>query len=99
MSGDTITDQERYPTLTDHGRKMLEFLREHPHAPIYRNLSGNRLTADEIQSQRGFEAEVLSAKVGWSAQALPAWLDSFLEHCFSAVPFYRRYGARSTSFH
>src|SRR3954471_22773967 len=99
MTEDIITDHERYPTLTDHGRKMLEFLREHPHAPLYRNQSGNRLTAPEIEAHRAFESEVLGAQIGWSSLALPSWLDSFIEHCFSTVPFYRAYGSRPASFH
>src|SRR4051812_18508029 len=98
MTEDIMTDHERYPTLTDHGRKMLEFLREHPHAPLFRNQSGNRLTAEEIQAHRAFEAEVLASRIGWSPQTLPSWLDSFVEHCFSTVPFYRAYGRRLASF-
>ena len=65
MNADAITDAERYPTLTEDGRRMLEFLREHPHAPIFRNESGNRLTADEVALVRGFEREARLAEVGW----------------------------------
>ena len=57
MNADAITDAERYPTLTEDGRRMLEFLREHPHAPIFRNQSGNRLTADEVSRVREFERD------------------------------------------
>jgi len=42
------TDAERYPTLSESGRRLLERLREHPHAPQFRNQSGNRLTYDEF---------------------------------------------------
>ena len=44
---------------------MLEFLREHPQAPIFRNQSGNRLTADDLARVREFEREVREAEVGW----------------------------------
>jgi phenylacetate-CoA ligase len=98
MSAEIVTDAERYPTLTEDGREMLQFLREHPHAPIYRNESGNRLTAEDIERVRNFEKEVLAAEVDWRAENPPAWLDDFVERCFAEVPFYRRYGSRPKEF-
>ena len=58
------TDAARYPTLTEHGRRVIDFMREHPHAPIYRNESGNRLTAADVERVRAFEHEVATAEVG-----------------------------------
>ena len=78
---------------------MLEFLREHPHAPIFRNESGNRLTADDVMRVREFEREVQSAQIGWRPGELPLWLGDFEEHCLSNVPFYRRYGSAPADFH
>jgi phenylacetate-CoA ligase len=98
MNMETITDAERYPTLTEHGRQMLHFLREHPHAPIYRNESGNRLTAEDVVMMRAFEQEVLASQVGWRPGVPPVWLDGFVERCFAEVPFYRRYGSRPKDF-
>ena len=95
---DNVTEQERFPTLSHAGREMLKFLREHPHAPIYRNISGNHLTADEVEHVRAFEREVQNAQVGWQPGAHPIWLDEFVAHCFEATPFYRRYGARPRFF-
>lgn len=68
---ETITDADRYPTLTDEGRRMLLFLREHPHAPIYRNESGNRLMAEDVARLLAFEHEVETAEVGWRQGELP----------------------------
>jgi phenylacetate-CoA ligase len=99
MSGDTITDAHRYPTLTEEGRRMLEFLREHPHAPIFRNESGNRLTAADLARVREFEPEAQSAEVRWRPGELPPWIGDFVEHCLSDVPFYRRYGSMPADFH
>lgn len=59
------TDADRYPLLSEAGRSMLEFLREHPHAPIYRNQSGNRLDATDLDYVCREEAAVLSENVGW----------------------------------
>jgi phenylacetate-CoA ligase len=77
---------------------MLEFLREHPHAPIYRNESGNRLAADDIEQAKRFESEVLGSQVGWAAGQQPTWLQSFVERCFVDVPAYRDYGSPPKQF-
>ena len=82
------TDAERYPTLTRAGEQMLQRLREHPRAPIYRNRSGNRLTPDDVESVRAFERHTLAARVGGEAD----WLPAFIARCLEQVPFYRRYG-------
>ena len=98
MSADTITDADRYPTLTEEGKQMLQLLREHPHAPIYRNESGNRLTVQDVENVRRFEGEVATAEVGWQPTEFPAWLDTFVDRCLAEVPFYRRYGSRPKLF-
>ena len=95
---ETITDSERYPTLTEEGRRMLGFLREHPHAPIFRNQSGNRLTAEDVERVRAFERETQLAELGWRPGELPSWLGSFVARCLSEVPFYRRYGSAPADF-
>jgi phenylacetate-CoA ligase len=88
------TDAARFPTLTEHGRRLLDFMREHPHAPIYRSESGNRLTAEDVENVRAFEREVAVADVGWNPHGVPEWLDAFVDRCFETTPFYRRYGSR-----
>src|SRR5882672_3769676 len=99
MNPEIITDAERYPTLTEEGRRMLEFLREHPHAPIFRNESGNRLTAYDVAQVREFERHAQSAETGWRPGELPSWTREFVEQCQSDVPFYRRYGSVPADFH
>ena len=93
MSEREPTDAERFPTLTEHGARMLEFLREHPSAPVFRNRSGNRLTHEEVAAAKAFEAEVASAPPSWTPGARPAWLEEFVAHCRAEVPFHRRRGA------
>lgn len=93
MSVDAPTDTERYPTLTEHGRQMLEFLREHPSAPLFRNESGNRLTPADVTRVREFEREMLDAELVSSRGAEPPWLKEFLNSALSEVPHYRRYGS------
>jgi phenylacetate-CoA ligase len=92
------SDAARYPTLSEHGRRLIDFMREHPHAPIYRNESGNRLTADDVEHVRAFERDVAAADVGWNPAVIPEWLEAFVERCFQTTPFYRRYGASPRDF-
>lgn len=91
-------DADRYPTLTEAGRRMLAQLREHPCAPIYRNRSGNRLTREDITALRGFEQRVLAATPGWPRQGRPDWLDGFVQRVFVEVPHYRALGSPPRDF-
>jgi phenylacetate-CoA ligase len=91
------TDADRYPLLGGAGRRMLDFLREHPCAPIYRNHSGNRLDADDLACVRREEAAVLAADTGWPRGGYPDWLEYFVSECRKDVPHYASY-ADSTRF-
>lgn len=95
---DAPTDAERYPTLSEDGRRMLRFLSEHPHAPVYRNRSGNRLTAEDVARVQGFEREVEGAAVGWRAGEHPRWLAEFVARCYEDVPHYHALGAPPARF-
>lgn len=92
------TDEDRYPTLSEAGRRMLVHLREHPHAPLFRNQSGNRLTAADVTALRAFERQVLAAHPGWPPGARPAWLDAFVREVFAEVPHYRALGSPPPDF-
>ncbi len=92
------SDDARYPTLGEAGRRMLDFLREHPAAPRYRNASGNRLLAPEVEQLRAFEREVAEAEVAWSASAPPSWLAAFVAATFESVPYYRALGSAPLRF-
>jgi phenylacetate-CoA ligase len=96
---DECTDAERYPTLSAAGSKMLAFLREHPHAPMFRNQSGNRLFADEVSALREFEQEVLSSRVGWPVGAQPEWVRGHIDQVYADVPYYRELGSAPQSLH
>lgn len=88
MSG-APTDADRYPTLSDAGRRLLDFMREHPHAPIYRNQSGNRLTAGDLEALAA-HARGLGPPPG--AGPPPAWVDALIRQVFDTVPHYRALG-------
>lgn len=84
--------RERFPTLSVEGQRMLDFMRSHPHAPIYRNHSGNRLLAHEIGLVRSFEADVADAPIGWTPGLPPSWVAAFVAETFRTVPHYRERG-------
>ena len=92
MSG-AASLSDLYPTLTEKGRRMLDFMREHPAAPAFRNTSGNKLLAAEVAQLLQFEKEIREAVIGWEAGALPRWLPQFVEETFAAVPRYRVLGS------
>ncbi|QGZ38867.1 phenylacetate-CoA ligase [Pseudoduganella flava] len=93
MSDSGATDAERYPTLTDAGRHMLAFMREHPAAPLYRNRSGNRLLAEEVELARRFEEVIPAQPFAWRAGVEPPWLAAFVADTLRRVPYYRALGA------
>lgn len=72
---------------------MLRYLREHPHAPLYRNHSGNRLLAGEVVALQATEREVAAASVGWVPGQPPDWLHTLIAHCYQQVPYYRALGS------
>jgi len=98
MTDNTYSEQACFPTLSPSGREMLEFLREHPAAPIYRNRSGHRLHAEEIEELRAFEREVQAAAVGWPRDGVPLWRAAFVAKTYAEVPYFRRMGAPPRSF-
>jgi phenylacetate-CoA ligase len=87
------SDQDRYPTLGEAGRRMLHRLREHPAAPRYRNQSGNRLTAEDLLALRKFEKDMLAAEIDWVPDQLPAWVQAYVHQQFADVPYYRKWGS------
>lgn len=86
------SDLDRFPTLTEAGRAMLQRLREHPSAPRFRNQSGNRLTAAEVEQVLAFEARTLGAPVPSPGEAPTTWLKEHVERCYRDVPYYRAMG-------
>lgn len=83
------TDENRYPTLTADGKQMLDFMREHPCAPIFRNKSGNRLTDEDLASLRPHETRIASARIRNDGGD---WLPRFIAETYADVPYYRSLG-------
>ncbi len=95
---DEPNDQDRYPTLTEAGRRMLRDLREHPSAPMYRNQSGNRLTLEDVSELRSFEREILESAVDFLPNQTPAWVNEYVQRTFEDVPYYRSLGSPPKKF-
>ena len=93
-----MADIEHFPTLTPDGKRMLDFLREHPAAPLYRNSSGNKLLGHEVTALRKFEREVMEATVGWEPGSVPEWLVAHTNKVFATVPYYQALGSPSRDF-
>lgn len=85
-------DLENCPTLTEHGQRMLDFLREHPAAPRFGDRSGNRLLAGEVDELRAFVRDVQAADIGWPAGGKPDWLAAHVARMFREVPACRALG-------
>ena len=84
-----LSDAELFPLLDEAGREMLRRLREHPHAPRYNWLTGERLSAAGLARVREFAAEISTERNSGSAGDPPAWVAEFVRTCRSEVPFYR----------
>lgn len=85
-------EASRYPTLTPDGRRMLNRLREHPAAPIYRNRSGNRLDEHDLAALRDFERDTITAPIHADPETPPDWMASHIAQLFAAVPYFRARG-------
>ncbi len=93
-----LTIEERFPLLTEEGRKMLHWMWEHPSAPRYTHECGDRLDSQSIERIRDYEKELFSTAKGWQQDERPAWLTDFVEWCLKDVPFYRSQGGRADDF-
>jgi phenylacetate-CoA ligase len=78
-----------HPTLSDQGRSLLQWMREHPNAPRFTGYTGSRLYADDIQIVRARTEGVLNASI--PTRSVPVWLNEFIDRALTIVPFFRRY--------
>jgi len=89
-----LFDPRRFPVLGDAGRQMLRWLRGHPQAPHYRNFSGHRLDAWQLQRARWRHWRVgRAAMAGGVSDEPPRWLQRFAQQTWREVPARSRLGA------
>lgn len=88
-------DSERLPGLSTHAHHRLQWLAEHPNAPLFRNRSGHRLTSADQLILHTLEQQELKpgqqAHNGNMHNAPPDWLSEFIQTCARVVPYYRQY--------
>ena len=88
MQQNDITERERFPLLDERGRRMLDFFRQHPHAPNFNYHCGEKLSAGGLRRVQDF-ADELRQPPAWSAGQTPLWLCEYVRRCWSDVPYYR----------
>src|ERR1700759_3205348 len=89
---EALTWDERFPSLTEDGRRLLKWMQEHPSAPKFNHRCGDRMDAAGRERVRAFELQVRAEKPQWSHREVPAWLEQSLPQWFAHVPLYRAYG-------
>jgi phenylacetate-CoA ligase len=93
-----LTTEERFPLLTEEGRKMLHWMWEHPSAPRYTHECGDRIEDEALRRIREYEKELFATPARWREGERPVWLADFVEWCLTDVPFYRRHGGSMQNF-
>ena len=94
----TLSDEERFPLLDEDGRKLLQWMWEHPDAPQYNHKCGDMLTGEGLRRIREYEIELNTSPKGWAWGEVPAWMKGFVEMCLTDVPFYRLRGGSAEDF-
>ncbi|MBX3623239.1 MAG: AMP-binding protein [Rhizobacter sp.] len=82
-----LFDPARLPGLTARGRALLEQLRGHPQAPLFRNFSGHRLgRADRWRARARHAWLQHQSPTDWlTGEPLPAWVQAHVRHCVRDV--------------
>jgi phenylacetate-CoA ligase len=93
-----LTEAERFPLLSEAGRRRLRWLQEHPHAPRWLHQCGERLDRESLARVRAFAERVQSGPTGWSWGERPPWVEPFARFCLDEVPIYRRNGGAPEEF-
>jgi len=92
-----LSEEERFPRLSQTGRAFLHRLRQHAAAPIWNVPNGEQLNEEGLTRVRRFAAELASQPLFRSLDE-PAWLAEYSSRCQSEVPFYRKRSVSGNSF-
>jgi len=94
----SLSDDQRFPLLSENGRRLLERLWEHPAAPRYNFRCGDQLTGASLARVRAYEQELNAAQDRWAHGETPVWVKDYAAWCLREVPFYRRGVASAEDF-
>ena len=89
--GASLTDADRFPLLTEAGRRLLTRLREHPHAPRWNFCCGERLSEAGLGRVRAYGEALRTGRTGWRPGEVPGWVREHVARCRRESPFYRRH--------
>ncbi len=92
-----LSEAERFPLLTQQGRRFLQAMRQHAHAPLWNWPNGEQLNAAGLERVQQFANQLASGTEGKSLVE-PQWLTDFTDHCLQMVPFYRSRARIGTRF-
>jgi phenylacetate-CoA ligase len=84
-----LTTADRSPLLTPAGERMLKRLHEHPDAPRFNYVAGDRLRADDRPEIERFR-EALHARRARRDESIPQEILERVERLRNIVPFFRR---------
>lgn len=91
-----LTDAERWPLLDDHGFARLHALRDHPRAPDWVHVCGDRVLPEDVPLLA--ERTEAAAERRWEAHgdrwARPGWVDELVARLATTVPRYRSLARR-----
>ncbi|MCB7136318.1 AMP-dependent synthetase [Cellulosimicrobium marinum] len=89
-----LTDAERWPTLDAAGLAALDAVREHPAAPAWVHVTGDRLRADDLPALDAVAARLGDAP---APDDPPTWVRDLVARAHAVVPRYRRARDRGES--
>ncbi len=87
-----MNESLRHPLLSEAGRAQLEAWREHPRAPMWNIVCGDRLDASGLEHVRLFARSCARGPQWTSFREPPPWAREFALKYLSEVPFYRARG-------
>ncbi len=107
-----LTDAERWPTLDAPGRDALDAVRDHPAAPAWVHVTGDRLRPDDLPALDDVAARLAAGRAEASHPGRPAspgaggpaaptdpppWVRALVDRAHAVVPRYRRARDRGES--
>ena len=94
----SLTDEQRHPLLGDAGRRLMQWMTEHPNAPRFNHRCGDRLDREGLDRIRRFDAELRTAPRGWGPDEIPRWVRDYSAWAIRDVPMFQRLGAAAHDF-
>ena len=91
-----LTDTERWPLLDADGFAGLQTVRDHPHAPEWVHVCGDRVVPEDVPllARRAVETTHRTWEPQGETWARPTWVDALVDRVATTVPRYRAQARR-----